>query len=224
MFLLLKISSLALILLLSTSVLSQNQPSTGKATASGNCAVSHSGNNDTIIIQNCGIGKEEADKITEMLRAVLANQKTEERDAKIDQLLDLAKRALNAYGTVSTYDPNGMRRDITSSTGEINLDDSANKDFAKIQIAMNASDWQSLLELAQAAASKYPGWFTPYYCLGFAQANLCMKQAAKNSWTKFLKDAQDATAYTQLVSEIRTRMQMIEGESYLQVCPVEKQK
>ncbi len=51
----------------------QNATTTGKATATGECAVSHSGNNDVITIENCGIGKEQADKIVEMLKAVLAN-------------------------------------------------------------------------------------------------------------------------------------------------------
>jgi hypothetical protein len=81
------------IALLCNSILfAQNITNTGKATASGTCAVSHSGNNDTIIIKNCGIGKEQADKIVKMLTAVLAYQKNNDRDAKLDELLELARR------------------------------------------------------------------------------------------------------------------------------------
>jgi len=65
---------------------------TGPATASGGCAVSHSGNNDTIIISNCGIGKEQADKIIAMLRAVLADRDLSHVNAKLDDLLVLASK------------------------------------------------------------------------------------------------------------------------------------
>lgn len=47
---------------------------TGPARTSGTCSVAHSGNNDTIIIKNCGIGKEQGDKIVGMLNKILAGQ------------------------------------------------------------------------------------------------------------------------------------------------------
>jgi hypothetical protein len=79
-------------LLYSSVLFAQNVTNTGKATASGTCAVSHSGNNDVISINNCGIGKQQADKIVEMLKAVLANQKNDERDSKLDEMVELARR------------------------------------------------------------------------------------------------------------------------------------
>jgi hypothetical protein len=63
---------------------------TGKATASGECSVAPSGDGDTIIIKNCGIGAEQGDKIIALLKAVLAGQNLNDINTKLDELLRLA--------------------------------------------------------------------------------------------------------------------------------------
>lgn len=80
---------------LSLYVVAQDKPATPKVTATGTCAISHSGNNDVITIKNCGIGREQADKIVEMLKAALADGVV--RDAKIDELLKIARTSPSAY-------------------------------------------------------------------------------------------------------------------------------
>jgi hypothetical protein len=62
----------------------------GKATASGGCSVAHSGNDDTIIIKNCGIGAEQGQKIIDLIKEVLANQDLAAINKKLDELLSLA--------------------------------------------------------------------------------------------------------------------------------------
>jgi hypothetical protein len=60
--------------LFSISPLAYSQPSsTGSATASGACAIAHSGNRDTFVI-NCGISEEQGKKMIAMLNKILANQ------------------------------------------------------------------------------------------------------------------------------------------------------
>jgi hypothetical protein len=59
----------------------------GPATASGGCAVSHSGNYDTITIQNCGIGEEQGKKIIKVLNALVQGQ--ESTDFKLDEILQI---------------------------------------------------------------------------------------------------------------------------------------
>lgn len=62
----------------------------GKASASGSCNVSHSGNYDSISIKNCGIGAAQGKKIIELLNRVLANSKPMRIDLKLDELLKVA--------------------------------------------------------------------------------------------------------------------------------------
>jgi hypothetical protein len=76
-------------LLWGSVLLAQNVPSTGKATASGACAVSHSGNYDTITIKNCGIGEEQGKKVIKVLDALLKGQ--DSTDAKLDEILQILK-------------------------------------------------------------------------------------------------------------------------------------
>jgi hypothetical protein len=134
---------------------------TGSAKASGNCAVSHSGNYDTITIQNCGIGEEQGKKIIDLLNAVFAKQNHDDQNAKLDELLVIAKRIANPYGSVVTYYPNGTRRTVTQSTGSIVVDDGATADCKLLEEKEKTHDWQGLIDVAQNAITKYPGWFTP---------------------------------------------------------------
>jgi len=55
----------------SSAVLAQK---TGPANSSGECAISHSGNYDTITIKNCGIGETQGQEIISLLNRIVANQ------------------------------------------------------------------------------------------------------------------------------------------------------
>jgi hypothetical protein len=80
-------------LVVGSSVQGQSNPAqTGSATAKGDCAVSHSGNYDTIKIENCGIGKEQGDKIIRLLRASLTKKDLAQINAKLDELIELAEK------------------------------------------------------------------------------------------------------------------------------------
>jgi hypothetical protein len=188
-------SLISVALLIASSSFISAQTTTGNARATGTCAVSHSGNNDTIIITDCGIGKEEADKITAILQAVLANQEEESRDAKLDELLDFVKRAVDPYRSVLTYAPDGHTRKVTPSTGEYDYDLGGFHDFQAMDKANQAKDWQSLKALAQKALEAYPGWFTPRLFLGLAQINLCQKEDGQANLKRFLDDTKDAEVY-----------------------------
>jgi len=59
---------------------------TGKATASGQCSVAHSGNGDTITIKNCGIGDKQGSQIIELLQKLLANPDAVSIANKLDEI------------------------------------------------------------------------------------------------------------------------------------------
>jgi hypothetical protein len=79
-----------LVLLVGIIVASAQTPAakTGPAKAVGGCAVSHSGNNDTIVIKNCGVGVAEIRKMENLLSELLKDRAA--FDLKADELLTLA--------------------------------------------------------------------------------------------------------------------------------------
>jgi hypothetical protein len=66
-----------------------------KTTATGTCAVSHSGNNDTIIIKNCGLSAEQTKKLTEMLTHLVADHDG------INQKLDTLREIVEPVGDLT---------------------------------------------------------------------------------------------------------------------------
>lgn len=75
----------------------------GKAKTVGACSVAHSGNQDIIVIKNCGVGAEQGRKIIELLNKVLLDQDKVSVSAKLDHLIEIAsqpKQIVNA--------PNGI--------------------------------------------------------------------------------------------------------------------
>ncbi len=192
-----------------------SQTTTGKASSSGTCAVSHSGNNDVINIRNCGIGKQEADKIVAMLSAILANQKEDTRDAKLDELLELAKRTANPYGTVTTYDPDGAKRMVTQSTGTLVIDSvTLVRIFQEMMNKQQARDWNGVLELVQKAKLSDPGWFTVDALQGLAQANLCKREEARTSLTKFIGETEAAPAFADLRQQAQRILAILDTKEY----------
>jgi hypothetical protein len=84
---------LAVAILVALAVPAPSQTPTGSATAKGTCNVANSGSQNIIVIKNCGIGKEQAEKIVSMLKAALSNRSITEINAKLDELLALASKA-----------------------------------------------------------------------------------------------------------------------------------
>ncbi|MGB8478396.1 MAG: hypothetical protein WCE63_06100 [Acidobacteriaceae bacterium] len=83
----------ALLCLVSVGLSAQSRPTqSGSASASGTCAVSHSGNSDTIIIKDCGIGAEQGKKIIALLKEVMTGQNLDEINAKLDELINVASK------------------------------------------------------------------------------------------------------------------------------------
>jgi hypothetical protein len=81
---------IASLLLLGTAVHSLGQ-TTGKASANGTCNAVNTGNSSTLRVQ-CGVGKNQAEKIIRLLNAVLAKRDALQINAKLDELLDIANR------------------------------------------------------------------------------------------------------------------------------------
>jgi hypothetical protein len=196
----------------------QSQTTTnGKATASGTCAVSHSGNDDTIIIKNCGIGIEQGNKIIEILKAVLANQDLTTVNAKLDELLKVASRS-NPYASVTTYTLDGVKRTENQSTGLTRLDQSGQLDFRNMVQKQTNEDWAGLVTTTQAAITKYPGWFTPFGLLGEAQMKLCRGTEATASLTKFIQDTDGAEAYEGVRTTAQQMLEQVQSPQYKLSC------
>jgi hypothetical protein len=64
---------------------------TGRANTSGTCSPATTGNSNKFVI-NCGIGKEEGEKIIHLLNAVLAKRNLAEIDAKLAELIEMAAK------------------------------------------------------------------------------------------------------------------------------------
>jgi hypothetical protein len=67
------------------------QAQTGPAVAAGACSIANSGDAENLTI-NCGIGKEQGQKIIDMLNHALASKDVATVNAKLDELLQIAKQ------------------------------------------------------------------------------------------------------------------------------------
>lgn len=90
-----KLVNLTVLVLAGTGMASHGQvPKSGVASAVGPCSVAHSGNGDTIFLQNCGIGKEQGDKIIALLRSILGTGTLQQINGKLDHLLSVSAQPL----------------------------------------------------------------------------------------------------------------------------------
>ncbi len=215
--------ALVVVCLLGVGLIANSQSTqTGPATATGECAVSHSGNYDRITIQNCGIGKEQGEKIIQLLQALAANKDRDDQNAKLDELLEITKRIANPYGSVTTYQPEGTRRTVTQSSGMTNVDSAALPDFQLLSGKEKSGDWQGLLDLAQKSIEQYPGWFTPMAFVGEAQMRLCHPNEAKEAFTEFLTDSEGADAFAPMRTSVQNSLANLQSDKYKAYCANKK--
>ncbi len=163
--------TVALVFLFTPLCYSQNT----QASTAVPCSIANTGNDNKISI-NCGIGREQGQKMLAILNKILANQL--DPDAVITKLDDISKDVKRLRrGVSSRYDFNGVlheqRPGITNTT--IGDDYSA---FQKMVDLHQKHDWTQLLQIAEERIKKTPDWLTPYLFSGIANANLGNKQAA----------------------------------------------
>jgi hypothetical protein len=98
-----------------------SQTTTGKSSTSGACSPSSSGSGNSFIInvKNCGIGAEQGAKIVEMLKKALADSQT--RDAKLNQLLELASRPTVQVGGSIIQTGGDCTQNIVAGSGNTNI-------------------------------------------------------------------------------------------------------
>jgi hypothetical protein len=158
--------------------------STGPATASGACAVAHSGNRDTVIIK-CGIGAEQGKQLIEILNKILANQQKLSPDV-VMQKLDEILKAVNPNVPQKTYYCNGLWRTVGPGANADMVINSGGDTAALQQMIflVNARKFDELRYLCIAQMKEKPEWLTPYLACGIAYLGLGDKLNA----AKMLKD------------------------------------
>lgn len=139
---------------------------TGQASANGPCSVANTGSGNKIQI-NCGIGKEQGQKILAILNKILENRiDTDVVIAKLDEIL----KAVNPNIPAKTYFCNGQWRIAGpgAHTGfEISLggNDSAFQEMIRMN---NSRQYADLLKTCLAQISSEPPWLTPRLFCGLA--------------------------------------------------------
>ena len=96
---------------------------TGTARSSGACSVAHSGNSDTIIIKNCGIGAEQGQKIVSLLKEVLAGQNLDAINAKLEYLAKIVTQPTEFIVSQQSSGPNSPN--ISGNGNQITYTNSA---------------------------------------------------------------------------------------------------
>ncbi len=152
------------------------QTKNGKATALGQCSVSHSGNGDTITITNCGIGREQGNKIVSLLKQVLLNRDSTAVNEKLDELLKTAAKPTAIYqSSTGPNSPNiaGSGNQVTyTDTSELPILSQKKIDGITAALASSkfkiVAKWSSedreaaILGDDLLAAAKAAGWDTDF--------------------------------------------------------------
>ena len=102
-------------------------------------------------------------------------QNLQEKEKKIKELEKKAK--MSARNVTSMYDFNGAKRQ--TSGGKINV--VAGEEFGIFQQMIEfakAKDLPNLIKLCEKQIEKTPDWYTPYFYLGMAQADMGLKDEA----------------------------------------------
>jgi hypothetical protein len=147
----------------------------GATTATGTCDVANRGNQNTFTI-NCGVGKEQGQKILAILNKILSKQLDPDAVmAKLDEIGTEVKKIRS--GVYSGYDFNGARRDQRPGVFNVTAGEET-EIFQQMLKLQSEKNWKELLALAEQQIKKTPEWLTPYLLSGVAEANLGNRSAA----------------------------------------------
>jgi hypothetical protein len=157
----------ALVLFISLPCWTQTTTTPGQANANAPCSVADTGSGNKIQI-NCGIGKEQGQKMLAILNKILAKQLDPDAVmAKLDEIL----HTVNPNALKITYTFNGSKR-VTSPGRNLFFAGEASKEFRQMGALEQGKEWLALLKLAQSEINTRPEWFTPYIFAGEAQLKL----------------------------------------------------
>ena len=156
--------ALCLALLFTVPLLSQTN--TGDATTSGPCSPANTGD-DNIFTINCGIGKDQGQRMLDIVNKILANQLDPNAVmAKLDEIL----KTVNPNLPTKTYFCNGQWRTVGPGPNiALNVvtggDDSAFQEMASLN---NSGEYPELLMKCLAHIKSEPEWLTPRLFCGLA--------------------------------------------------------
>jgi hypothetical protein len=183
--------TLALLVLFAIPCWSQT-PTTGNANTTGHCSPAVTGNSNQFTINCQGIGKEQGQKMLDILNKILTNQLDPKAVmAKLDEIL----KAVNPNIPAKTYFCNGFWR--TAGPGayagmEVTMggDDTA---FQNMLQHLNSKQYADLLKDCLSQISSAPEWLTPRLFCGLAYLGLGDKVKAKEMLAEF--DSRTGPAY-----------------------------
>lgn len=165
---------------------------TGQATASGPCSPAVTGSDNQFTINCQGIGKEQGQKMLDILNKILANQLDPEAVmTKLDEIL----RAVNPNVPTKTYLCNGQWRAAgpgTDAALELSRggDDSAFQEMFRLN---NSGQYPELLKTCLAQIDSTPEWLTPRLFCALAYVATGDKVRAKAMMKEF--DSKTGPAY-----------------------------
>jgi hypothetical protein len=184
-----------ILVLFTTSCWSQSAPATGKAETSGFCSPAVTGNNNTFTI-NCGISKEQGQKIIAILNKILADKlDTDVVMAKLDEIL----HAVNPNIPTKVYFCGGGWRTQGPSANvglmmSVKIDnDPSFQQMIDLANARPTKD-KELLKLCTSQIEANPEWLTPRLFCAIAYARMADKAKVKAMLDIY--DARKGPAYT----------------------------
>jgi hypothetical protein len=183
---------LVLLMLIAMPCWSQTTTS-GKAETTGPCSPAVTGGNNQFSINCRGIGKEQGQKMLDILNKILANQLNPNAVlAKLDEIL----KAVNPNIPVKAYACNGEWRTVgpgQATALEVNMggNDSAFQNMIRLN---NSKQYADLLNECLAQISSTPEWLTPRLFCGMAYMASGNKVKVKEMLTEF--DSRTGPAYT----------------------------
>ena len=165
---------------------------TGQATTNTPCSVANTGSDNKIQI-NCGIGKEQGQKIITILNKILANHiDTEAVMVKLDEIL----KAVNPNLPTKTYFCDGTWKSTGPGTDSVVTfamgDDEPS--FKEMGELLNSDKPAALLKVCRAQIDSKPEWLTPRLFCAAAYFQTGDRVKAREMLAEF--DAKSGPAYT----------------------------
>lgn len=183
-----------LILLLSLPCWTQTTP-TGQASTAAPCSIANTGSGNKIQI-NCGIGKEQGQKMIAILNKILADKlDTNVVMAKLDEILhavnpNLPQKVYFCGGAWRTIGPGANVGLVMSAKMDNDPSYQQMVDLANVRPEKN----EALLKLCTSQAESKPEWLTPRLFCAIAYARMGDRTKVKEILDIY--DAKKGPAYT----------------------------